>query len=145
MNPLLRGHFPRNKQMFAQKRFTGLVNAGLIGMVLIGGVFAFLWPGHPAAAARGSETQQNRVIRVSSVSGQRGQTVTVNVELVAQGNENALGFSLNFNPNELSFVNVSLGADASAAMLNSNTMQAANGRLGFALALFRSPSAINQS
>ncbi|MGH9834936.1 MAG: cohesin domain-containing protein, partial [Blastocatellia bacterium] len=121
--------------MFAQKRFTGLVNAGLITIVLIGGVFARLWPGHPAAAARGSETQQNRVIRVSSVNGQRGQTVTVNVELVAQGNENALGFSLNFNPSELSFVNVSLGADASAAMLNSNTMQGANGRLGFALAL----------
>ncbi len=121
--------------MFAQKRFTGLVNAGLIAVVLTGGVFAWLWLSRSAAAARASETQQNRVIRVSSVSGQRGQTVTVNVELDAQGNENALGFSLNFNPNELSFVNVALGADASAAMLNSNTMQAANGRLGFALAM----------
>jgi uncharacterized protein (TIGR03437 family) len=118
--------------MFAQKRFTGSVNAGLIAIVLIGGVFAFLWIGHPA---RGSEAQQTRIIRVSSVGGQRGQTVTVSVELDAQGNENALGFSLNFNQNELSFVNVSLGADASAAMLNSNTLQAASGRLGFALAL----------
>ncbi len=120
--------------MFAQKRFAGLVNAGLVAIVLIGGVFAFLWRGHFASAAR-SATQQNRVIRVSSVSGQRGQTVTVNVELDAQGNENALGFSLNFNPSELSFGAVSLGADASAAMLNPNTMQAANGQLGFALAL----------
>jgi uncharacterized protein (TIGR03437 family) len=121
--------------MFAQKRFAGLVNAGLIGIVLIGGVIASLWRGHFASAARASETQQNRVIRVSSASGQRGQTVTVNVELDAQGNENALGFSLNFNPNEMSFINVALGADASGAMLNSNTMRAANGRLGFALAL----------
>jgi len=121
--------------MFAQNRFTGLVSAGLITIVLIGGVYAFLWPGHPASAARGSETQQNRVIRVSSVSGQRGQTVTVNVELVAQGNENALGFSLNFNSSELSFGAVSLGADASGVTFNSNTLQAANGRLGFALAL----------
>lgn len=118
--------------MFAQNRFTGSVNAGLIAIVLIGGVFASLWLGHPA---RGSEALQNRVIRVSSVSGQRGQSVTVNVELVAQGNENALGFSLNFNQNELSFGSVSLGEDVSGATLNSNSLQAANGRLGFALAL----------
>ncbi len=85
----------------------------------------------PAASIAG----QTRTVRVVNANGQRGQQVNVTTEIDALGNENALGFSLNFNPNDLTFVSVATGADATGAMLNSNTMQAANGRVGLALAL----------
>lgn len=55
--------------------------------------------------------------------------------LEAQGTENAVGFSLAFNPMTMSFVNASLGAGAASALLNVNTNQSAMGRVGFALAL----------
>ncbi len=83
---------------------------------------------------------QSRVVRVASAAAPRGQQVSVNIELDAQGNENALGFSLNFNPIELSFINVLAGPDArgpdgSEAVFNANIAQASNGRLGIALSL----------
>jgi uncharacterized protein (TIGR03437 family) len=78
---------------------------------------------------------QNRIVRVVSVTGQRGQQVMVNLELDSLGNENAIGFSLSFNPTELTFIGAALGADASAAILNTNSAQAANGRVGIAMAL----------
>ncbi|NOT61674.1 MAG: hypothetical protein HOP19_15780, partial [Acidobacteria bacterium] len=46
--------------------------------------------------------QSGRSIRVVSGAAQPGQTIVVPLELVAQGDENALGFSLNFNPAQLS-------------------------------------------
>ena len=74
---------------------------------------------------------------MANVIGQRGQQVMVGVELDSLGDENAIGFSLNFNPNDLTFVSVAAGPDASVtgAMFNMNTMQAANGRVGVAIAL----------
>jgi uncharacterized protein (TIGR03437 family) len=57
------------------------------------------------------------------------------LELDAQGNENALGFSLNFDPAQLRFVGAAVGSGASGATLNINTNPAAQGRLGLALAL----------
>jgi hypothetical protein len=59
---------------------------------------------------------------------------TVSVKLVAQGNENALGFSLFFEPGTLIYTGASLGT-ASGATLNVNTDQLSAGRLGLALAL----------
>jgi uncharacterized protein (TIGR03437 family) len=78
---------------------------------------------------------QSRTVRVVNATGQRGQQVAVTLELDAQGNENAVGFSLNFNAAQLSYVSAALGADASAGTLNTNNTQAANGRVGIALAL----------
>jgi uncharacterized protein (TIGR03437 family) len=60
---------------------------------------------------------------------------SVRVELVAQGGENALGFSLNFPAATLSNPQTVLGADAAGASLNTNTNDAAQGRLGISLAL----------
>lgn len=82
-----------------------------------------------------SPNQAERSIRVSTANLLRGQNGTVTIELEAQGNENGLGFSLSFDPVQLSFVSAGLGADANGASFNVNSAQAANGRLGLALAL----------
>lgn len=82
-----------------------------------------------------TEAAQARVIRVTNVVTQRGQQFTAFVELDAQGGENAIGFSLLYDVAQLNFVSAALGNDASGAMLNVNTTLAAQGRLGFALAL----------
>ena len=78
---------------------------------------------------------QSRVVRVVSANGQRGQQAPVTIEIDALGNENALGLSLNFNPNDLTVAGVALGPDAIGpmAILNLNAMQA--GRAGLAMAL----------
>jgi len=78
---------------------------------------------------------QSRAVRVVNANGQRGQQVNVTVEVDALGAENAIGFSLNFNPADLTFVSAAAGPDAAGAMLNTNSMQAANGRVGVAMAL----------
>jgi hypothetical protein len=57
------------------------------------------------------------------------------VELDARGDENALGFSLQFDPGEWSFVSVAAGRDAEGAVLHLNATQAARGRIGVVLAL----------
>jgi hypothetical protein len=60
--------------------------------------------------------------------------ISVPIELVSQGNENAIGFSLSFDQNILTNPQVTLGADATGATLNVNAGQAAQGRLGILLA-----------
>ena len=65
----------------------------------------------------------------------QGQTGIVSVDLQALGNENALGFSLSFDPSALVYVGARLGSNATGSTLNVNALQAASGRLGFVLAL----------
>lgn len=79
--------------------------------------------------------QQTRAVRVVNINAQRGQQALVSLEIDSLGNENALGFSLNFNQNDLTFVSSAPGLDANGATLNTNTAQAANGRVGLAIAL----------
>jgi hypothetical protein len=75
-------------------------------------------------------------VRVVNVNGAAGGAVNVPVELLAQGNENALGFSLNFDSSLLSFSGAVLGANAPAgATLVVNDNQAAGGKVGLAVAL----------
>jgi hypothetical protein len=64
-----------------------------------------------------------------------GQTGTVCVVLEAQGKENAVGFSLLFDPSVLNYTDAALGSGTGGAFLNLNASQAASGRLGAALAL----------
>jgi hypothetical protein len=83
-----------------------------------------------------SESQPVRVVKVAAgATGSPGGAVGVPIELVAQGDENALGFSLNFDPAVLSNPVAALGSGAAGASLNTNTTQAASGKLGVALAL----------
>ncbi len=78
---------------------------------------------------------QIREVRVVNAIAAAGQTVNVSVELVSQGDENAIGFSLNFNQAIFTNPVVTLGGGAAGASLNANTNQAANGRVGVVLAL----------
>jgi uncharacterized protein (TIGR03437 family) len=77
----------------------------------------------------------SRALRVAPASGAPGGTVSVPVELLSQGDENALGFSLNFDPAILGNPQVTLGTDAAGATLSINAALSSQGRVGLALAL----------
>jgi uncharacterized protein (TIGR03437 family) len=82
---------------------------------------------------RGSDRAvRARAVRAIVAGGTAG---AVTLTLDAQGDENALGFSLLFNPSQWRYVSAVNGVDAADAVLNVNAAQAAKGRLGFALAL----------
>jgi hypothetical protein len=74
-----------------------------------------------------------RVVNVANA--QSGATVNLPVSLAANGNENGLGFSLNFDPTKLTYVSTALGSGASGATLIPNADQAASGKLGVLLTL----------
>jgi hypothetical protein len=56
-------------------------------------------------------------VNISGTVANPGQTFSVSVNLAAQGNESALGFSLSFDPAVATFVGGSLGSGASGATL----------------------------
>ncbi len=74
-------------------------------------------------------------LRVVSVSAMGGEQVTVPVEIVANGDENGLQFSLSYNPSLLAYSGVRLGPDLLDATLVVNTNQSAAGQLGCIVAL----------
>jgi uncharacterized protein (TIGR03437 family) len=95
-------------------------------------------PGGGTSAAQTFTINQPRppsVLRVTNASGAPGSSISVPVELVSQGDENAMGFSLSYPAATLTNTQAVLGADAASAQLNVNTSQAAQGRLGITLAL----------
>jgi hypothetical protein len=62
-------------------------------------------------------------------------TNTVNLQLAAQGNENALSCSVTFDATSLGFQGATLGSNVTDAILDVNTNQIATGILGLAVAL----------
>jgi hypothetical protein len=92
--------------------------------------------GGPSSEApySGAGPSAGRVVTAGTVTLFQGRSGTVRITLASQGNENALGFSLSFDPSLVSFTGASLGADAGGATLYVNTAQASSGRVGFALA-----------
>jgi hypothetical protein len=87
------------------------------------------------SAALAASKAEARVIRIVNARFRRGQMDTLTVELVSQGDENAVGFSLNFDLETLTFKEMIRGSGATDATLHVNTSQIANGRMGVALAL----------
>lgn len=75
----------------------------------------------------------SRQLRIIGGDTHPGQNVNVVVEMVAQGDENSAGFSLNFDPAILSNPQAVLGADSLSAMLITN--DAGAGKYGVLLAL----------
>ena len=65
----------------------------------------------------------SRALRVANVDLVQTQPGAVSVYLDAQGDENALGFSLSFDPATLSFMSTSLGSGAAGATIDVNTNQ----------------------
>ena len=77
-----------------------------------------------------------RNLTVASVTAWQGNQIEVPVLLSgAQGNENALGFSLTFDPARVTYLGATLGKDAAGASLVPNAVHANGGQLGLALAL----------
>src|SRR4029079_15113912 len=61
--------------------------------------------------------------------------VTVPVQLFANGNENAVSFSLNFDPALLTYQTAALGSGLEGGNLLLNSSQVGNGKLGIAVAM----------
>jgi hypothetical protein len=99
-----------------------------------------LQPGAPHKLGGGS-----RELLVTSGVLFPGQTATASVELVAQGDENALGFSLDYDPTLVSLTAISPGTNPGGATININTNQAASGRVGIAIALPVTSSSVSSS
>src|SRR5689334_8134280 len=74
-------------------------------------------------------------VRVVSTNVPSGSTVTVPITLAANGNENALGFSLSFDATKLAYAGVTPGSGAPGAFLISNTSATNTGKLGLSIAL----------
>ena len=116
----------------------GRYAAGLDAVVAAGGptaptaALALAGSATPNSALR---TPQSRTVRLSNANLAAGQAGALALEFEAQGDENALGFSLNFDAAKLRFVSATLGSGAAGAALNLNTNDAANGRVGLVLAL----------
>jgi uncharacterized protein (TIGR03437 family) len=80
----------------------------------------------------------SRNVRLVTTSGAAGGIASVPVELIAQGNEFGVSFSVNFDPALLSLADPPVSAGSglpTGSSLNFNTNQAAQGRLGIALIL----------
>lgn len=76
-----------------------------------------------------------RTLEVGSLSGQAGQYINVPVLLHSLGDENALGFSISFDPAILAFRNATAGTGAVGANVNLNSTSASDGKVGVVLAL----------
>ena len=107
----------------------GRYAAGLDARVLMGNCPP---PGSLAAAPKSRKTSGlvTRTLMVTNTSIARGATNAVAVILEAQGDEGALGFSLRFDTNLLTFIQVRLGADAAGASLLTNFMELSQGLVG---------------
>src|SRR5205085_7634307 len=101
------------------------------------GPFAWFSPNLTAGLTQSAWLQQQaRTVRVGNVSGAPGDTISVPVELLAQGNEAGLSFSLSFTPSVLTFVQATLGNGVPQnASFTFNNLQAAQGRLGAVITL----------
>jgi hypothetical protein len=88
-----------------------------------------------AASLHPIKTDLSRSITLVPLS-QGTLSDSVAVELVAQGDENALSFSVTFDPALVHFTSASLGSGASGAALIQNTTLAGSGNLGFVVGLF---------
>lgn len=63
------------------------------------------------------------------------QAGTAEITFVSQGNENAFGFSLSWDPAQLAYAGAALGSGATGASLHINSNLLTSGRIGLALAL----------
>jgi hypothetical protein len=64
-----------------------------------------------------------------------GQASVIEITLASQGDENAIGFNLHFDPARASFSGAKVGAAASGSTMYVNTNEAASGQLGIVLSL----------
>jgi hypothetical protein len=77
----------------------------------------------------------SRLLEVADTMVIQGLTGTASVRLESQGDENAVGFSLSFDPAAMNYVSASLGSASNGVTMFVNDTQAGVGRLGFVLGL----------
>ncbi len=97
--------------------------------------FSRVEAGTPPKGGTLNALDATRTIRAVNTNFTRGQVGTVQIALDAQGNENAVSFSLNFDPKAMSFLEATAGDGANGAAVIVNASQAANGRVGLAMML----------
>jgi hypothetical protein len=77
-----------------------------------------------------------RSLEISSRQASEGARVTLSVELVTPGGDNALAWSMQFDPSLLEFKSLAAGADLPAGSVLIDSLEsAANGQIGVAIAL----------
>lgn len=76
-----------------------------------------------------------RKLSIENVSVTAGAIMTAVVKMTAAGDENALSFSLSFDPTKVTFKGATLAAAMSTASLVLNSNQAAPGKLGFVVSV----------
>jgi hypothetical protein len=85
-------------------------------------------------AAASALAQCPRTLSLAGVTEVAGRQTTLPISLVSTGGENALSFSLTFDPARLTYLGQAAGAGATGTSLFVNTNQAAAGALGLMLA-----------
>ncbi|TAK94182.1 MAG: hypothetical protein EPO07_17090, partial [Verrucomicrobia bacterium] len=75
------------------------------------------------------------VVRIAPTNLMAGRAFTVPVTIVANGNENSLGFSLSFSTTRFAFGGAALGSSASGASLLLNTNSIGSGAVGISVVL----------
>ena len=122
--------------------FTGLPNGGDYLVTPMPGTYSFdpvsrsysnVTRDVTNADFTGSTSPSTRIVRMLNGYTTPGQNVTIPVELVSQGDENSVGFSVNYDPSLVFNPVVSLGSDASGATLLVNN--GTSGQLGVAVVL----------
>ena len=91
--------------------------------------------GNDKSAMTGDAPAPTTRVRLVETEASEGVERRFSLEVEAQGNENALGFSLQYDASRMTFIAAEKGAGFSEAMLNANSKEADQGRVGIALAL----------
>lgn len=108
--------------------------AGLDPLTLLGGPTERSTNG-PNRRLSAPALETDRALKVVADEFLKGRTNEVAIRFTALGDENALAFSVAFDPAAIEFVDSRLGTSAGPATWNLNTRQLANGRIGVAMAL----------
>jgi hypothetical protein len=130
---------PRNTLGDGEIKVTDWVQAGRYAagadpLTIAGGPIG---PSSPAPAGMGFKSSLGPSRRLSIADGTsiKGLAMTLPVNLQAQGDENAVGFSLNFDPAVVRYSSAVKGSGAGSTTFIVNTNQVAAGKLGIVLAL----------
>ncbi|HEY3855742.1 MAG TPA: immunoglobulin domain-containing protein, partial [Verrucomicrobiae bacterium] len=75
-------------------------------------------------------------IQVVSTSASAASTVVVSINFIALGTESGVGFTLNFDPAVMTYVDTAVGSGASGSAMQVNTNQIGSGHLGLGAAEF---------
>lgn len=110
----------------------GRYAAGLDPATAIGGPAT--QPTSTARTTLSSSSTGQRKLKIVANKFRRGQIAEVKIKFKSLGNENALGFTLFFDPSVASFSDVVAVNAAAGATLQVNASDAASGRVGIAIA-----------